>query len=96
MRPLGERLFARAGGVAERLDPPVALGPLEVALGVAVVQCAERPALRGVALAHHLRELLRAERAADRAKPSAGLHGGELPRVADRDHLRTRVLGCLQ
>ncbi len=89
-------LFARAGGVAERLDPPVALSPVEVALRVAVVQCAERPALRGVTLAHHLCELLRAERTADRAEPPAGLHRGELPRVTDRDHLHARALGCLQ
>ncbi len=96
VRPLGERLLARASGIAERSDPSSVSGPVEVALWVAVVQRTERPALRRVALAHHLRQLLRAERTTDRAEPSAGLHGGELPRVADRDHLHTCPLRGLQ
>ena len=37
-----------------------------------------------------------AELAADSAEPAAGLHGGELSGVADRDHLRLRNLGGLE
>ncbi len=60
------------------------------------MQGGERAPLRRVALAHHLSQPHRAELAADRGEPAARLHRGELPRVADRDHLRPRLLGRLE
>ena len=62
----------------------------------ALVQCGERAALGWVALAHDLREVDDPDCATDGGEPAAGLHRGELSRVADRDDLRLRLLGGLQ
>ena len=67
--------------------PLVACGPAQVALRDAVVKRAKRTALLGVALSHHLRETVSAELVCYLAHPAAGLHGGELAAVADRDYL---------
>src|SRR5204863_23278 len=61
-----------------------------------LVQGGERSTLGRVALAHDLGQTERSELAADGAQPAAGLHGGELSGVTDRDDLRARLLGGLQ
>ena len=94
--PLGDRGLARARGVVEGVDPSRPCRPVQVAVGDAVVECRERPAFAGVALTHHLGQPQRTELAADGAQPTAGLDRGELARVADRDHLRPRLLGRLE
>ena len=65
----------------------VLLSPLQVGAGAAVVQMRQRAALVDVALAHDLRQAVHADALADLAHPAAGLHRGQLPGVADRDHL---------
>ncbi len=94
--PLRDRLGARLSRLAEGLDASGAIGPFQVAVRAALVQCGERAALGRVALAHDLREVDDPDGAADGGEPAAGLYRGELSGVADRDDLRARLLGGLQ
>ncbi len=94
--PLLYRLGERLGRLAECLDAPGAIGPFQVAVWAALVQRGERAALGRVALADDLRQADDTDCAADGGEPAAGLHRGELSRIANRDDLRGRLLGDLQ
>ncbi len=94
--PLAKCPLVCAGRVAERLDASSPFGPVQVMLWKTVMQSGERTALGPLALAHDLRQPKSPELAAHGVEPAAGLDGGELAGVADRDHLRACLLGRLQ
>lgn len=91
--PLANGLLEHAATVRDDFDASDSCCPLDPSVRVAVVECGEREPLDRIALAHHLCQPDRTDTLGDRAQPAAGLHRRELPRVADRDHLRPHVCG---
>ena len=91
------RLDRRPLGVG-RLDHPQQTVEgllLDVRVRRAAVKSLQQLALARVALAHHLHHPDRALAAGQRPKPTTRLHTRQLPRVTDRDHLRTTAPGLL-
>jgi hypothetical protein len=93
--PVGDGLVEQAGRLAVDVQTPLAGKPAQVGAptGGLVVELLEGVTLGGVALAHDGDQAVRAGAVADLAEPAAGLHRGQLPRVADRDRLGPGLLG---